>query len=40
MSATDLQRIAAFRLSFARRQAAVLAEVPGGVSWIRNGSQG
>ena len=32
VSATDLQRITAFRLSFARRQAAVLAEVPGGVA--------
>ncbi|GAA0700451.1 hypothetical protein GCM10010193_64020 [Kitasatospora atroaurantiaca] len=31
MSATDLQRIAAFRGSFARRQAAVVTEVPGGV---------
>ncbi|MGW1029322.1 GNAT family N-acetyltransferase [Streptomyces sp. NPDC002577] len=31
MSATDLQRVAAFRLSFARSQAAVLTEVPGGV---------
>ncbi|MFJ6466494.1 GNAT family N-acetyltransferase [Streptomyces sp. NPDC091387] len=30
MSVTDLQRIAAFRLSFARRQAAVVTEVPGG----------
>jgi len=32
VSATDLQRITAFRLSFARRQAAVVAEVPGGVA--------
>ena len=32
MSATDLQRITAFRLSFARRQAAMVAEVPGGVT--------
>lgn len=31
MSATDLRRIAAFRSSFARRQAAVVTEVPGGV---------
>lgn len=31
MPLTDLQRIAAFRLSFARRQAAVVKEVPGGV---------
>uniref|UniRef100_A0AAU2VQ04 GNAT family N-acetyltransferase n=1 Tax=Streptomyces sp. NBC_00008 TaxID=2903610 RepID=A0AAU2VQ04_9ACTN len=31
MPVTDLQRIAAFRLSFARRQAAVVNEVPGGV---------
>ncbi|MFJ2705034.1 GNAT family N-acetyltransferase [Streptomyces sp. NPDC087428] len=31
MPVTDLQRIAAFRLSFARRQAAVVTEVPGGV---------
>ena len=29
--ATDLQRIAAFRLSFARRQAAIVSEVPGGI---------
>jgi N-acetylglutamate synthase-like GNAT family acetyltransferase len=32
VSATDLQRITAFRMSFARRQAAVVAEVPGGVA--------
>jgi N-acetylglutamate synthase-like GNAT family acetyltransferase len=32
VSATDLQRITAFRLSFARRQAAMVAEVPGGVA--------
>jgi hypothetical protein len=32
MSAADLQRIADFRISFARRQAAVLTEVPGGVA--------
>ncbi|GAA2334561.1 GNAT family N-acetyltransferase [Streptomyces cuspidosporus] len=32
MSATDLERIAAFRSSFARRQAAVVTEVPGGVA--------
>ena len=31
MPSTDLQRIADFRVSFARRQAAVLTEVPGGV---------
>jgi len=31
MPSADLQRIADFRVSFARRQAAVLAEVPGGV---------
>jgi hypothetical protein len=31
VSATQLQRIAAFRASFARRQAAVLSETPGGV---------
>ncbi|WP_327240161.1 N-acetyltransferase [Streptomyces sp. NBC_01318] len=31
MSKTDLQRIAAFRLSFAQRQAAVVTEVSGGV---------
>ncbi|MFI9617171.1 GNAT family N-acetyltransferase [Streptomyces sp. NPDC052023] len=31
MSAMDLQRIAAFRSSFARHQAAVVTEVPGGV---------
>lgn len=31
MSADDLQRIAAFRASFARRQAAEMAEIPGGV---------
>ena len=31
MPATDLQRIADFRVSFARRQAAALAEIPGGV---------
>lgn len=31
MPVTDLQRIAAFRLSFARRQAAVVNAVPGGV---------
>jgi GNAT superfamily N-acetyltransferase len=30
--ATDLQRITAFRLSFARRQASVVSEVPGGVA--------
>lgn len=30
MPVTDLQRIAAFRLSFARRQAAVATELPGG----------
>jgi hypothetical protein len=30
--ATDLQRITAFRLSFARRQAALVSEVPGGVA--------
>jgi N-acetylglutamate synthase-like GNAT family acetyltransferase len=32
VAATDLQRINAFRLSFARRQAAVVNEVPGGVA--------
>jgi len=32
MAATDLRRITAFRLSFARRQAAVVNEVPGGVA--------
>jgi GNAT superfamily N-acetyltransferase len=32
MSATDLQRIADFRVSFAQRQAAVLTGVPGGVA--------
>ena len=32
MPATDLHRITAFRLSFARRQAAVVREVPGGVA--------
>ncbi|MEU8249077.1 hypothetical protein [Nonomuraea sp. NPDC048916] len=32
MSATDLQRIAAFRASFARRQAAAVTEIPGGVA--------
>ena len=32
MPATDLQRVTAFRLSFARRQAAVVSEVPGGVA--------
>jgi N-acetylglutamate synthase-like GNAT family acetyltransferase len=32
MEATDLQRITDFRVSFARRQAAVLTEVPGGVA--------
>jgi GNAT superfamily N-acetyltransferase len=31
MPATDLQRIAEFQMSFARRQAAVVQEVPGGV---------
>ena len=31
MAATDLQRIANFRVSFARRQAAVVTAVPGGV---------
>jgi N-acetylglutamate synthase-like GNAT family acetyltransferase len=31
MSAIDLQRIAAFRASFARRQAAEVTEIPGGV---------
>src|ERR1700730_16309961 len=31
MSATDLQRIASFRASFARRQAAAVTEIPGGV---------
>ncbi|MFJ5293150.1 MULTISPECIES: GNAT family N-acetyltransferase [unclassified Streptomyces] len=31
MSARDLQRIAAFRASFARRQAATVREIPGGV---------
>ncbi|MGW0673265.1 GNAT family N-acetyltransferase [Streptomyces sp. NPDC002746] len=31
MPVTDLQRVAAFRLSFARRQAAAVNEVPGGV---------
>ncbi|MHA6764273.1 GNAT family N-acetyltransferase [Streptacidiphilus sp. PAMC 29251] len=31
MSATPLQRIAAFRASFARRQADVVTEIPGGV---------
>jgi hypothetical protein len=30
--ATELQRITAFRLSFARRQAALVSEVPGGVA--------
>ncbi|MFF1921901.1 N-acetyltransferase [Streptomyces sp. NPDC058221] len=30
MAVADLQRIVAFRLSFARRQAAVVTEVPGG----------
>jgi hypothetical protein len=29
---SDLQRVAAFRMSFARRQAAMLTEVPGGVA--------
>jgi GNAT superfamily N-acetyltransferase len=32
MSEADLERIADFRMSFARRQAAVLTEVPGGVA--------
>ena len=32
MPATDLHRITVFRLSFARRQAAVVCEVPGGVA--------
>ncbi len=32
MSATDLRRISEFRMSFARRQAAVAREVPGGVA--------
>jgi N-acetylglutamate synthase-like GNAT family acetyltransferase len=32
VSASDLQRTADFRISFARRQAAVLTEVPGGVA--------
>ncbi|MGH3209274.1 MAG: GNAT family N-acetyltransferase [Trebonia sp.] len=32
MPDTDLQRITAFRLSFARRQAAMVSEVPGGVA--------
>jgi hypothetical protein len=32
MTVTDLQRIANFRVSFARRQAAGLTEVPGGVA--------
>jgi GNAT superfamily N-acetyltransferase len=32
VSATDLQRVTAFRLSFARRQAAVVSEVAGGVT--------
>lgn len=32
MPATDLERIAAFRASFARRQAAETTEVPGGVA--------
>jgi GNAT superfamily N-acetyltransferase len=32
MSATDLGRINEFRLSFARRQAAVVREVPGGIA--------
>jgi N-acetylglutamate synthase-like GNAT family acetyltransferase len=32
MPATDLQRVTAFRLSFARRQAAVVTEVPGGLA--------
>jgi hypothetical protein len=31
MPAPDLQRITAFRMAFARRQAALLTEVPGGV---------
>jgi hypothetical protein len=32
MSAKDVQCIAAFRASFARRQAAALTEIPGGVA--------
>lgn len=32
MPATDLERITAFRLSFARRQAAAVTEVPGGIA--------
>jgi len=32
MPATDLQRIAGFRMSFARRQAAIVREVPGGAA--------
>jgi len=32
MPATDLQRVTAFRLSFARRQAVVVTELPGGLA--------
>ncbi|MCL7428959.1 GNAT family N-acetyltransferase [Streptomyces sp. YS415] len=37
MSALDLQRIVAFRASFARRQAAVVTEVPGGAAVLDPG---
>jgi N-acetylglutamate synthase-like GNAT family acetyltransferase len=37
MTASDLQRITAFRMSFARRQAAVVSEIPGGVVVLDEG---